>query len=516
MGHSSNQHVQVTTLSIIGGAILATLFYGQFLLSPPNRGDLLPYLLLVLAEFISMVQLIGAWWTILAGVSHRPDPHRYEAERLRLQHNQHTLEFPAVDVFVTVCGEDLAIVQETIQAARDIRFPHKTFVLDDGNSPAVRTLAAELNVYYIARPTHEHAKAGNINFALNHTAGKYIAIFDADHVPKPNYLEETLPFFWNRNLAFVQTPQYYNNRDNFIAVGAAEAQDIFYSLICPGKNRFNSVFWVGTNAIFSRAALESVGGVYLSNSEDIWTSYLLHQQGWESMFLPTVLAVGKAPDTTAAYLKQQLRWATGGFEIFFRKNPLFSKSKLTADQKIQYLLTSSYYFTGLSIAILMLLPALFLYFDLLPIYAGAPAWLLHFLPYVIMQFLLVYHINGRIRWQVVALSMATFPVHLKAILNAVRNKRQTWEVTNKARADRAQSTSFHYVLNQLGFVVMLISASLLALLINRPTPSLFMALAWTSLNILILSRLIAEALPKNSKPSANPAPIASPYYETIS
>ena len=92
------------------------------------------------------------------------------------------------------------------------------------------------------------------------------------------------------------------------------------------------------NVVFRRAAIDDVGGIYTdSKSEDVWTSLMLHERGWRSVYIPDVLAVGDAPETIEDYTKQQLRWATGGFEILFTRNPLNPRRKLTLDQRLMYL-----------------------------------------------------------------------------------------------------------------------------------------------------------------------------------
>jgi len=77
--------------------------------------------------------------------------------------------------------------------------------------------------------------------------------------------------------------------------------------------------------IFRRSAIDEIGGIARDNSEDIWTSYQLHEHGWHTVFINEVLAVGVAPATIAAYFKQQRRWAKGGLSMLFTKNPLRSK-----------------------------------------------------------------------------------------------------------------------------------------------------------------------------------------------
>ncbi|MEK9308797.1 glycosyltransferase, partial [Escherichia coli] len=79
---------------------------------------------------------------------------------------------------------------------------------------------------------------------LSIAKGEFFAIFDADFVPDPDFLYETLPFFVNEKVAFVQTPQTYGNLTTTIAIGAAYMQSVFYRFVQPGRNRFNAAFCV--------------------------------------------------------------------------------------------------------------------------------------------------------------------------------------------------------------------------------------------------------------------------------
>ena len=127
----------------------------------------------------------------------------------------------------------------------------------------------------------------------------------------------------------------------------------------PGRNAFNAAFCVGTNVVFRRAAVDDIGGIYTdSKSEDVWTSMILHGRGWRSVFLPETLAIGDAPDTIEGYSKQQLRWATGGFEILFTSNPLLTRRKLSLDQRLMYFVTATHYLTGIAPGLLLFVPAL--------------------------------------------------------------------------------------------------------------------------------------------------------------
>ena len=103
-----------------------------------------------------------------------------------------------VDVFITIYGESLETIRKTVTAALAMRGSHNTWVLDDGKSDEVRDLAAELGAATCGAYSSGGAKAGNVNHALTLAKGEFFAIFDADFVPDPTFLVETVPFFVDR------------------------------------------------------------------------------------------------------------------------------------------------------------------------------------------------------------------------------------------------------------------------------------------------------------------------------
>ena len=125
------------------------------------------------------------------------------------------LEGATVAVFVPTINESVDIVRRTVMAAQRMKQATEVWLLDDGNRLEMQVLADELGCRYLARTENSHAKAGNLNNALRHTQAEFIAIFDADHAPAHNFLEETLGFFRDDKVAFVQTPQDFYNLDSF-------------------------------------------------------------------------------------------------------------------------------------------------------------------------------------------------------------------------------------------------------------------------------------------------------------
>src|SRR5437867_8338370 len=100
---------------------------------------------------------------------------------------------PTVDIFIPTYNESVDIVRRTVIGARAIDYPYTTvYVLDDGRRPAIQIMAESLGAVYLSRADNQHAKAGNLNHALQRTGGELIAIFDADHVPVRGFLTKTV------------------------------------------------------------------------------------------------------------------------------------------------------------------------------------------------------------------------------------------------------------------------------------------------------------------------------------
>jgi len=403
---------------------------------------------------------------------------------------------PTIDVFITVYGEPLEIVLETVRAARDMTVAHNTWVLDDGNSDELEAAAAREGVGYLRRKEHLHAKAGNINAALRRTQGEFVVILDADHIPSPFFLVRALPHMQDSGVAFVQTPQAFPSARGLVAEGAAETQKIFYELILPGRNSFNAVFCVGTNVIFRRAALDEIGGMYTaSNSEDIWTSIQLHQRGWRSWFVPEMLCRGLAPDSLLSYFKQQFRWAYGAFEVMFRGGLFRRRTGLTVDQRFQYLLAGVNYLLSLAALVLMCLPAVYLLFGLSPIRSDISVWLIHYAPFYLLIVAVTVMQLGGFKPSAIVTSLAAAPVHVKALVMALFKRKVRWTVTNAGPRGLpgVELVLPHIALLLLNLVAVAVGISMLPLR-GTDIAAVGLSIAWAAIYVLVLGRAVAEAV----------------------
>lgn len=491
-------------------ATVGVLAYTFFLLNPANRGDWLPYGLVITAEVILVTQALVSMWTILSGGNdprdfafHHSQERLFDAAAIEKEgtdaHPERWGVFLedariGIDVFITVYGENVATIRRTAIAAIAMRGEHLTWILDDGGSDAVRDMAAELGTRYVRRLSNNGAKAGNVNHALSLSKGRFYAIFDADFVPKEDFLYETVPFFIDSNVAFVQTPQTYGNIKNLVSSGAGFMQSVFYRFIQPGRNRFNAAFCVGTNVIFRREAISDIGGMFTdSKSEDVWTSLLLHENGWRSVYIPVTLAVGDAPETVEDYTKQQLRWASGGFEILMRHNPLNPRRHLTMDQRLQYTVTATHYLVGITPLLLLMVPPLEIYFDLRPVNLTVTwlTWLLFYLGFYGLQIMLAFNTMGSFRPATLVMATVSFPIYIRAFVNVFSGREQKWHVTGAAGK---RVSPFNFMIPQVLMFAFLLLTSVVAITKDVGHGTITLATAWNLTSTVVFAVFIGAAM----------------------
>lgn len=413
-------------------APMAIAFYAMYIVNPSHHGNIWLYVLQVIADLIAILIVSTLWLTILL------DQLRKHAVSQRVTKSMSWInrEKPSVDIYITAYNEPSHIVMKTITAACMQTYPASVYLLDDGRSEKLKEFCAQSGVHYISRSTDNriHAKAGNINHGLSFGTGSFFAVLDADQTPKPEFIRELLPYFGNDQIALVQSPQHFTNTHAFIAAGTAQAQEIFYRYVQPAKDSFNASFCVGTNMLFRRSAIDLVGGIYaIAHSEDIWTTLTIHMKGYHSVFHPHILVEGRAPETIEAYFRQQSRWARGGFEMFFYRNPLFI-SNLSIDQRLQYLFSNFHYFSGFAILVYLMMPLMYLLFGQYPIIIDQSfSWVIHYVPYFSVVYFLPVFLLGRIRLATLATSLATFAPYIQSFVSVLLGARFRWISTGSAR-----------------------------------------------------------------------------------
>ncbi|HSH17891.1 MAG TPA: glycosyltransferase [Candidatus Saccharimonadales bacterium] len=480
------QNTASKSLLLLNGLMAMVYFYAITFMF--DHGNVVLFSLLILGEVFHLFQIIGYCYTVWS-------------DRLTAKFKRNFAK--PVDIFITVCGEPKDIVRETAQAVLRMHYPgtFQVYLLNDGlvakkdNWKEMEELAEELGIHCITRTVPGGAKAGNINNGLAQTKSPYFVVFDADHIPHEDFLSEVMGYFVDPKMGFVQTPQFYSNQnENFVTKIAWQQQTLFFGPIMSGKNRLNSAFMCGTNMAISRKAIKQAGGMCEFNiAEDFLTSLFIHEKGWKSVYVPKVLAEGLAPEDFLSYYKQQFRWTRGSLEVIFKYNPLFRRG-LKLKQKLQYLISASYYLSGAVVFIDALLPILFLFTGVTAIITDTMTLALVFIPYIFLNlYTLQRTSNFAYSFEAIAFSLSSFWLQINAIIAVLTNQKTSFVVTSKTAV---QGNFLKLVIPQIIYILLTISGTAVGVMREGVSASLLANLAWALVNVAVFIPFVYAAAPK--------------------
>lgn len=403
-------------LLFLAAFLLLRYFFWRtfFTLSFIDPFSFIASLALYLAEVYAMIIFFLGIFVSLHPIKRKPVPLPQEA-----------IKHPTVDILIPTYNEPADLLAQTLACAVNIDYPKdrfKVYLLDDGGTDArcehanpeiakvarqrrqeLSQLAANFGAYYIARKKNDHAKAGNVNYALNHIHGELILILDADHAPTRDILQKTVGFFLlDEKLFLVQTPHFFINPDplekNLKIFGKIPSEnEMFYFNIQHGLDFWNASFFCGSAAILRRKYLLEVGGIAGSTiTEDAETALGLHAHGYNSIYLSHPMVSGLQPQTFSDFINQRIRWAQGMTQILIMKNPLLQKG-LKFYQKLCYLNSSFFWAFAFSRLIFLLAPTCYLLFGLYIYNAYIRDIMAYTIPYLFSSVLVSNYLYGKHR-----------------------------------------------------------------------------------------------------------------------
>jgi cellulose synthase (UDP-forming) len=346
-----------------------------------------------------------------------------------------------VDVLTTAMpGEPYEMFETTLKAISEIEYPHNTYLLDGGNDQKLIDLCVSLNINHINCKGIEGAKAGKINYCLsNFSKAEIVLIIDPDHIPKKDIFEKTLPYFQNDEVGFVQVVQaYYNTDESFVAYAAAEQTFGFYGPTLMGLNGLGIPTAIGANCTFRRKALDSIGGHAVHLAEDALTSMRIHAEGWKSTYVPYRGSIGLVPADLGAFFKQQLKWSTGMTTLLLKEYPkLFKRFDFVS--KLHYLFAGTFYLSGLATFFTLVLPIIFLFFQIFAVEMTLTEFLIHYLPYIGMSTIINFYIQRwythsaekGFPWKSMVLDKGTWHIYLLGLFYALIGKKVAYLPTPK-------------------------------------------------------------------------------------
>jgi cellulose synthase (UDP-forming) len=359
---------------------------------------------------------------------------------------------------ITLCvpsHETLDVIAAQLEAIARVRYPHDSWVLDEGADPDVKSLAEELGVHYFTRkgrwhwnepgpPFQAKTKAGNVNAWLDHIGilGIEYDVFvqmDIDHRPRPEYLDRTLGYFEDPAVAWVQAPSVGANLDRWTARGLAEQDLVLQGPLQMGfYGHSRTPFIIGSHTTYRTEAVREIGGFQPTRAEDHLDTVALAAAGHTGVYVPEIIATGEGPADFGTYLGQQFAWAYSMVQIFLRHTPRLIH-RYTLGQAFQFLMAQSWYtLWSLSLAVLWVLP-------IVALLTGSPiadVRLSEYLAYnlaVGLTATLMWRWSRRwfqppglgLTWRGVLLEIARWPIVLWAFVNALLRVKRPYMITPK-------------------------------------------------------------------------------------
>jgi cellulose synthase/poly-beta-1,6-N-acetylglucosamine synthase-like glycosyltransferase len=255
---------------------------------------------------------------------------------------------PVVTVQLPVYNE-LYVVERLIDSVCELDYPRDRLeiqVLDDSNDETVEVIAAAVkakqalgfDIKHVRRDNRVGFKAGALRYGMTEARGEFIAIFDADFVPRPGFLNDTITHFTNDRIGMVQTRWEHLNND-FSLLTRAQGIALDGHFVIEQQVRNKSGFFInfnGTAGVWRRECIEDAGNWEDDTlTEDLDLSYRAQLKGWKFVFLNDVTSPAELPSEINALKSQQFRWTKGAIETSRKILPRVWKAKLPLRIKLQ-------------------------------------------------------------------------------------------------------------------------------------------------------------------------------------
>ncbi len=281
---------------------------------------------------------------------------QYKRSKPKAQKTSALSYFPQVTIQLPIYNEKY-VVGRLIDAVGNMEYPKDKLevqILDDSDDEtqtiienAVKEWKQKgLNICHIRRPTREGFKAGALQYGLEQSSGEFIAIFDADFVPKKDFLYQTLPQF-EAQTGMVQTRWGHINKNyNLLTRIQAFALDAHFTVEQSGRLHSGRLInFNGTAGVWRKQCILDAGGWKATTlTEDLDLSYRAQLKGWQFNYLEDTVSPGELPTIVPSIKSQQYRWNKGAAETARQSIPQILRSKLSIGTKIHgiaHLLNSS-------------------------------------------------------------------------------------------------------------------------------------------------------------------------------
>jgi len=466
-----------------------------------------------------------------------------------------------IDIYIPVFNEDPVLVRETIKAAKAVKkldtWDIYLYLLDDSNDENMTQMAKDEGVPQILRTSTKGRKAGAITNAMDETLGDFIVIIDSDTRLFENILLNTLGYFKDDAVAWVQTPQWFCDlttgkdldvhwKERYGSIGGwfakgyqkvfgeikvgedvfANDPAVFFDVIQRRRNNYNASFCCGATSIHRTSALrrvamtrwaerilkaknkkeaiEEIDVEYISyhTSEDIYTSLLVHAhqpKKYKSVLHPEVESRMLSPLDLITWSAQRFRYAGGTIDLVTKEFSQFFKKGLSVGQKLMYFSTFWSYTGAIWLVILLSSPIIFMFTNIAPVQSYSMDFFIHLIPFLFFNQLALmiatWGINSNRGGQ---FFIAISPIVLRAFWDVIRRKPIRFVVTAKT----AKSGNFLPLVKiQLGLIILYAIAIVYSTSLYFTGDRIYFTgytvnLMWSFFNMMSLWTIVQAALYK--------------------
>lgn len=299
----------------------------------------------------------------------------YRRKSNEIQHSNSLLNDEDTDAFypfVTIqlpIFNEMYVIERLIDSIAHFEYPRDRFeihILDDSTDETLQVTAKKVeeykakgfNIEQIIRQNRQGYKAGALKDGMKYAKGEFIAIFDADFLPHPDFLKKTLSYFKDPKVGVVQTRWEHINEDYSIITKLQALQlNVHFSVEQVGRMKGNLLLqFNGTAGIWRRATIDDAGGWEADTlTEDLDLSIRAQLKGWKIKYLENIGAPAELPAEMNSFKSQQFRWMKGGAETAKKMLPKIWASQLSLWQKTQ----ASFHLLGSTVFLFVFIMGIF-------------------------------------------------------------------------------------------------------------------------------------------------------------
>lgn len=301
---------RIITFSVL--LILSIIFIIFSLNTVLSNIGIISVLLLVCAIGTSAFILSGAWYFL--------------NETKPIIKKEKIGEYPTVALVCTFSGEDVDIVKKVLMTMKSLNYPKNKiniYLLDDSNNKKIQKEMEEFckknNILYIKRKGREGFKAGNVNnFLFNYCKEEYLMLFDKDDfkLVNPNIILDTLPFFKDKEVAYVQTKKT-TTKGSLFENAMKETNALFYNLVQPINDKTETALFGGSLALMRVDILKKLGGMQKSLIEDVAYSFKSLFSGFKGRYLNKNYVLSNKIESFSEFQKQHYRYNFANTKLLF-------------------------------------------------------------------------------------------------------------------------------------------------------------------------------------------------------